>query len=228
MNRKIVIIVVFFISIVILSTLSIVVINTDDKEEVLVDNDNIEEVNNIEEEVLEEELIEDNTQVDIVDVKENNNLNNNNNNSNSNNNNYNNSSNNSNNNNNNSNINNDSKKEEVINTPVVEEPSISYSCPNEYVLNDKKCISIIDAELGCPDGLVSAGDDTISGCIIFSEGFETNDSCPDNHISIKIITLDGTPDKMACYPIHEKVLVCYEGYNLRDNKCYKEIDALEN
>ncbi len=227
MNRKIVIIVVFFISIVILSTLSIVVINTDDKEEVLVDNDNIEEVNNIEEEVLEEELIEDNTQVDIVDVKENNNLNNNNN-SNSNNNNYNNSSNNSNNNNNNSNINNDSKKEEVINTPVVEEPSISYSCPNEYVLNDKKCISIIDAELGCPDGLVSAGDDTISGCIIFSEGFETNDSCPDNNISIKIITLDGTPDKMACYPIHEKVLVCYEGYNLRDNKCYKEIDALEN
>lgn len=219
MNKKIVIIVGFFISIVILSTLSIIVIKTDDKEEVLVDNNNIEEVNNIEEEDIEEELEEELQEENIIEeepVKENNNVNNNTN--------Y-------NSNNNNSNTNNTPKKEEIISTPsnpVVEEPTPTYSCPEGYTLNDKKCIIVTDTHLGCTDGLVSAGDDNISGCISFSEGIYTDDICPDNYISIKMITLDGTPSKMVCYPIHDKVPVCYEGYTLVDNKCYAEIDATLN
>ena len=214
MSRKIVIIAIFFISTIIISTFSIIVINIDDnKKEELIDN-NIEEVNNIEDEDIEEELVEE--KIEEEPVIENNNVNNNNNNSN----------------NNNSNTNNTPKKEEIISTPstpVVEEPTPTYSCPDGYTLNDKKCIIITDTHLGCPEGSLSAGDENHSGCIIFAEGYYSdNDSCPDNYISIKVISLDGTPNRMACYPIHDKVPVCYEGYTLVDNKCYAEIDATLN
>lgn len=104
-------------------------------------------------------------------------------------------------------------------------PTVTYTCPNGYTLNGTKCSITVDAVLDCPSGKHSSSDGNLSGCIDFNEGFETQDSCPSNHIQIKMITLDGTPSKYYCYPVHPKVYTCEQGFTLSGTKCTKTINA---
>ena len=101
-----------------------------------------------------------------------------------------------------------------------------YTCPNGFTLNGTKCTITIDAHYDCPKGSHSSSDGNISGCIIFSEAVETpTGDCPVDQIMITQISLGG-PNKYMCYPLHNKVLTCYEGYTLvNNNKCTATIDA---
>ena len=113
----------------------------------------------------------------------------------------------------------ETKKEKT--TPIVE-----YTCPEGYTLNNTKCLHTEPAYLGCPTNYHESSDGTISGCITFSEGYNTEDECPSNQIKIKMITLDGTPSKYECYPVHPKEYICNEGYTKNNaNTCTITIDA---
>ena len=126
-----------------------------------------------------------------------------------------------------------SKEENVIvdNNQNNNTPIITYSCPDGYNLDNNKCISIKDASLECPSNTTSYADDNIPRdkyCINLNEGYEIdNDTCPEGY-GLVVILGWGTPDINQCFPLHEKVLVCDDGYSLDNNKCIKIIDANMN
>lgn len=105
-------------------------------------------------------------------------------------------------------------------------PTVTYTCPDGYQLNDKKCTSTVDPNYECPSGLTEYAGDR---CINFSEGVETEtESCPDDQGLLKMLGWNGPEsNKYYCYPLYDKVYTCDDGYSLTNNKCVKTIDAIE-
>ena len=110
-------------------------------------------------------------------------------------------------------------------------PQPTYSCLENYTLNDNKCTITIQANYVCPENTTDYSNIDIPSdtyCVNLSEGFETEtESCPPNHGLIKMISLGG-PDKYECLPLHNKIYTCDEGYTLINNQCTKTIDAIAN
>ena len=196
-------------------------------QDIVIDDDKKEE----KEQVKEEEIIKEDKKENTIASKENNikkketvkkpnnNINNNQTNS------DNNTTNNSNNTTNNSNNNNTNNNVPV--EPVVP-PVITYTCPEGYVLNGTKCTSTISSNYVCPPNTHDYGSADIprdTYCINLSEGYEIDtDSCPSGYGILAIIGF-GVPDKYKCFPLHNKIYVCDEGYQISGTSCIKEIDA---
>ena len=119
-----------------------------------------------------------------------------------------------------------SVKEEVI-----EEPKLpTYSCPNGYRLSGTTCITSVSAIYSCPDNTHDYANDDIPRdkyCINLSEGYYTDDTCPDGYGLLAEISL-GSPTKYKCMPLHNKVYKCDNGYVLNGNMCTKTINATKN
>lgn len=109
-------------------------------------------------------------------------------------------------------------------------PSVNYTCPDGYILIDKKCISEIDANYVCPDGTHDYSNSDIpqnTYCINLDQGYETDtESCPSGFGIVKVISFGG-PSKNSCFPLHKKIYTCPDDYNLNDKKCTKIISATE-
>ena len=103
---------------------------------------------------------------------------------------------------------------------------ITYSCPNNYVLENNKCIRKVAATLQCPSGYTSYKDDT--KCINLSAGYEINenDTCPDGYDYMMQLSLFG-PNTYKCHPVKDPIYVCNEG-TLKNNECIISIDAIAN
>ena len=134
----------------------------------------------------------------------------------------------SNDNNNNNNSNNNSNNNNNVPSASVVPPVITYTCPEGYVLNGTKCTSTINANYVCPPNTHDYGSADIprdTYCINLSEGYEIDtDSCPSGYGILAIIGF-GVPDKYKCFPLHNKIYVCDDGYQLNGTSCIKEIDA---
>ena len=135
--------------------------------------------------------------------------------------------------NNNSNNNNNSNTNTNTNpTPTPEptpepEPVITYYCPDGYSLEGTECTSIISADYICPTDTHDYSSEDIprdTYCINLSEGYETEDSCPEGYGSLAIISL-GAPTVNKCFPLHRKIYVCNDGYNLNGTNCIRTINA---
>ena len=125
------------------------------------------------------------------------------------------------------NSNNNNTNNNVPVEPVVP-PVITYTCPEGYVLNGTKCTSTISSNYVCPPNTHDYGSADIprdTYCINLSEGYEIDtDSCPSGYGILAIIGF-GVPDKYKCFPLHNKIYVCDDGYQLNGTSCIKEIDA---
>jgi len=134
-----------------------------------------------------------------------------------------------NNNNNNSNTNTNTN---TTPTPTPEptpepEPVITYYCPDGYSLEGTECTSIISADYVCPTDTHDYSSEDIprdTYCVNLSEGYETEDSCPEGYGSLAIISL-GAPTINKCFPLHKKIYVCNDGYNLNGTNCIRTINA---
>lgn len=142
----------------------------------------------------------------------------------SNNNNNSNNTNNSNNgNNNNQSFNNNDSSTSSNNSPApTPEPTITYYCPDGYVLNNTTCTSTIAANYVCPSNTTEY---TTKYCVNLSDGYESEDgNCPENYGSIDIIGF-GTPTIHKCLTLYEKTYTCDDGYVLDGTNCIKTINA---
>lgn len=126
------------------------------------------------------------------------------------------------NNNNQSFNNNDSStpsKDSLVPTP---KPTITYYCPDGYVLNNTTCTSTIAANYVCPSNTTEY---TTKYCVNLSDGYESEDgNCPENYGSLDIIGL-GTPTIHKCLTLYEKTYTCDDGYVLDGTNCIKTINA---
>ena len=135
--------------------------------------------------------------------------------------------------NNTDNSNNDSNKDQSFNnndssTPSNDslaptpEPTITYYCPDGYVLNNTTCTSTIAANYVCPSNTTEY---TTKYCVNLSDGYESEDgNCPENYGSLDIIGL-GTPTIHKCLTLYEKTYTCDDGYVLDGTNCIKTINA---
>ena len=104
----------------------------------------------------------------------------------------------------------------------------TYSCPKGYSLNGEKCIKKEKATEDCPSGSHSYSNGLVSGCIIFSEGYElVHKECNEGDVILKQLSL-GQEAKNFCYPLHNKEPICPEGYTLDRITCISEIPATKN
>ena len=102
------------------------------------------------------------------------------------------------------------------------EPTITYYCPDGYVLNNTTCTSTIAANYVCPSNTTEY---TTKYCVNLSDGYESEDgNCPENYGSIDIIGL-GTPTIHKCLTLYEKTYTCDDGYVLDGTNCIKTINA---
>ena len=114
----------------------------------------------------------------------------------------------------------------VTTTSSTTSKQVTYSCPNNYVLENNKCIRKVNATLECPSGYTSYKDDT--KCINLSAGYEIseNDTCPDGYDYMMQLSLFG-PNTYMCHPVKNQIYVCNEG-TLKNNECIISIDAIAN
>lgn len=135
----------------------------------------------------------------------------------------NNSNNSSNGNNNNQSFNNNDSSTSSNDSPLpTPEPTITYYCPDGYVLNNTTCTSTIAANYVCPSNTTEY---TTKYCVNLSDGYESEDgNCPENYGSIDIIGL-GTPTIHKCLTLYEKTYTCDDGYVLDGTNCIKTINA---
>jgi hypothetical protein len=111
-------------------------------------------------------------------------------------------------------------------TTTTTTPKKQYTCPDGYTLSNNKCIITTNAKLVCADGLNEVNND-VKGCISFNEGYERRgNTCPTGTTEIHQLGFMGTPDKYMCYPLHDKVYKCDDGYILNNRTCSKTIDAI--
>lgn len=102
------------------------------------------------------------------------------------------------------------------------EPTITYYCPDGYILNNTTCTSTIAANYVCPSNTTEY---TTKYCVNLSDGYESEDgNCPENYGSIDIIGL-GTPTIHKCLTLYEKTYTCDDGYVLDGTNCIKTINA---
>lgn len=141
----------------------------------------------------------------------------------SNNNNSSNTNNSNNDNNNNQSFNNNDSSTPSNNSPLPTlEPTITYYCPDGYVLNNTTCTSTIAANYVCPSNTTEY---TTKYCVNLSDGYESEDgNCPENYGSIDIIGF-GTPTIHKCLTLYEKTYTCDDGYVLDGTNCIKTINA---
>lgn len=107
------------------------------------------------------------------------------------------------------------------------EPVITYYCPDGYSLEGTECTSIISADYVCPTDTHDYSSEDIprdTYCVNLSEGYETEDTCPEGYGSLAIISL-GAPTINKCFPLHKKIYVCNDGYNLNGTNCIRTINA---
>ena len=107
------------------------------------------------------------------------------------------------------------------------EPVITYYCPDGYSLEGTECTSIISADYVCPTDTYDYSSEDIprdTYCVNLSEGYETEDTCPEGYGSLAIISL-GAPTINKCFPLHRKIYVCNDGYNLNGTNCIRTINA---
>ena len=113
-----------------------------------------------------------------------------------------------------------------VTTSTTPSPKKQYTCPDGYTLSNNKCIITTNAKLECDDGLNEVNND-VKGCISFNEGYEkTGNTCPTGTTEIHQLGFMGTPDKYMCYPLHDKLYKCDDGYILNNRTCTKTIDAI--
>ena len=107
------------------------------------------------------------------------------------------------------------------------EPVITYYCPDGYSLEGTECTSIISADYVCPTDTHDYSSEDIprdTYCVNLSEGYETEDTCPEGYGSLAVISL-GAPTINKCFPLHRKIYVCNDGYNLNGTNCIRTINA---
>lgn len=126
-------------------------------------------------------------------------------------------------NNNNQSFNNNDSSTPSNDSPLpTPEPTITYYCPDGYVLNNTTCTSTIAANYVCPSNTTEY---TTKYCVNLSDGYESEDgNCPENYGSIDIIGL-GTPTIHKCLTLYEKTYTCDDGYVLDGTNCIKTINA---
>ncbi len=133
------------------------------------------------------------------------------------------------------------EKKEEKNPPVpetpkekpapVETPTVTYTCPEGYTLEDVKCRQVISANHVCPEGTTDFSDENTprdTYCVNLDEGYQSDsDSCPEGYGTIMQLGI-GSPTIYRCIPLHLKIYTCSEGYTLEDKSCIKIIDATKN
>lgn len=112
---------------------------------------------------------------------------------------------------------------EVITTTSTTAKVVSYSCPDNYNLENNKCVRIVNALLDCPQGYTYYNEEK---CISLSQGYEVNenDTCANGYEHIMQLSLFG-PNTYYCHPTINKIYVCKEG-TLKGTECYITTDAI--
>ena len=108
-------------------------------------------------------------------------------------------------------------------------PVITYICPSGFVLEDQICINRTTPNYVCPDGTTSYSDDNTPPdryCVNLSEGYTTDSECPAGQGMIKVIRL-GEPDEYKCFPLHEKIATCGQGFTLINGSCIQTTEPTE-
>ena len=108
-------------------------------------------------------------------------------------------------------------------------PVITYVCPSGFVLEDQVCVNRTTPNYVCPDGTTSFSDENTPPdkyCINLSEGYTTDSECPAGQGMVKVIHL-GEPDEYKCFPLHEKIYTCGQGFTLIDGSCIQTTEPIE-
>ena len=128
---------------------------------------------------------------------------------------------------NNNNNNNNNNSNNQVNVQEDNPVTVTYSCPEGYILNGTKCFSTVDANYVCPPNSTDYSNNDIPRdkyCVNLSQGYESEtDSCPSGYGLVSIISFGG-PTKYSCLPLLEKIYTCDEGDILEGTKCIKIID----
>ncbi len=120
-----------------------------------------------------------------------------------------------------------------VDTDDIKQDLTTITCPDNYVLNDNKCTSVVDPKLACPEGTFDYSYyDVPKGtyCADYSSGKKSdNNTCPDGYGLMKIVFLNGNKDSYQCLKLYEKEYTCDKGYTfiINSNKCSKTIDATQ-
>lgn len=120
------------------------------------------------------------------------------------------------------------EKENTQEEKPVQEPKYKYSCPDGFILENDKCLEIIDAEYTCPINTIDYTSDDLprdTYCVNLDDGFETYyDSCPENYGIMSIVS-PGQPTIYKCLVLYNKFYTCEEDFVLNGSKCIKKYDA---